>query len=80
MVVLLVSHTLADGLGTFQAITDTATGTGPVMRYPPAAARPWSRAVREDARTPLRSLPDAARALAAAGRLGRARHGDLAES
>ena len=80
VVVLLVSHTLADGLGSFQAITDAVTATQRALPYPPPAARSRSRAVREDVRTTLQSLPDAGRAVAAAWTLARNSRGPLTES
>ncbi len=71
VVVLLVSHTLADGLGTCEAITAAVTGAGGGPAYPPAGARTPTQALREDTRTAVRSLPDTGRAVSAALRVPR---------
>lgn len=71
-VTLVVSHVLADGVGTATAVAEAALGTVRELPYPREAAAPL-RAARRDAALAARELPAAARAAAAAARLARGR-------
>lgn len=71
VVVLLVSHTLADGLGSCGAVADAVAGTGSGPVYPSPRARSRWQAVRRDAAATLTCLPEAGRAAAAAFLLAR---------
>lgn len=70
-VVLLVSHTIADGLGTSAAVAVAAQGTQPTVSYPRPGGRSSSQTLGEDLHATLRSLPDGGRAVAAAMRFAR---------
>ena len=65
-VTLIVSHTLADGLGMSLAVTDAARGVTRDLGYPRPHARTRRRALAEDSRQMLRSAPEMARAALAA--------------
>lgn len=71
VVVLLVSHTVADGLGTCEAVAHAVAGTGRTPLYSAPGSRPRWRAIRRDAARTLISLPEAGRAAAAALALSR---------
>lgn len=71
-VCLTVSHTIGDGVGISIAVTDAANGVSSSPGYPRPASRTRSRAVREDARTTVASLRDAARAVIGAAQVARA--------
>lgn len=70
-VVLIVSHTIADGGGAVVAVTDAAKGITHDMGYPPPASRTRFQAVREDARVLIRGLPEVAKSVLGALRLAR---------
>jgi hypothetical protein len=70
-VTLVVSHTVADGLGASRAITDAVNGLTTDLGYTPAHSRSKRKALFEDSRVMARSLPDIGRAVAAAVRLAR---------
>lgn len=70
-VTLVVSHTVADGVGATLAIADAARGVTRDLGYPPPGARPRWRALREDVRRFVRDVPEIGRAVAAAARLAR---------
>ncbi len=72
VVTLVVSHVLADGVGTATAVAEAALGTTRALPYPREAA-PTARATRRDAALAARELPSAFRAAAAAARLARGR-------
>lgn len=71
-VTLVVSHVLADGVGTATAVAEAALGATRDLPYPREAAPPL-RALRRDAALVARELPSAVRAAAAASRLARGR-------
>ncbi|AUN41649.1 hypothetical protein [Tsukamurella tyrosinosolvens] len=71
-VTLVVSHVLADGVGTATAVAEAALGAPRDLPYPREAAPPL-RAARRDAVLAARELPAAARAAATAARLARER-------
>ena len=70
-VVLIVSHTIADGGGAVVAVTDAAKGITHDLGYPPPASRTRFQAVRQDARVLIRGLPEVAKSVLAALRLAR---------
>ncbi|CAM3057646.1 hypothetical protein [Tsukamurella hominis] len=71
-VTLVVSHVLADGVGTATAVAEAALGATRDLPYPREAASPL-RAARRDAALAARELPAAVRAATAAARLARGR-------
>ncbi|TWS19284.1 hypothetical protein FK529_12310 [Tsukamurella asaccharolytica] len=71
-VTLVVSHVLADGVGTATAVAEAALGVTRDLPYPREAAAPL-RAARRDAARAARELPAAVRAAATATRLARGR-------
>ena len=71
-VTLVVSHVLADGVGTATAGAEAALGTTRDLPYPREAASAL-RAARRDAALVARELPAAARAAATAARLAKGR-------
>lgn len=73
---LVVSHSVADGLGCSAAIADAATGIRREFGYPHPRARTRRQAFAQDLRTTARSLPDTARALAATARVARSSRPD----
>jgi hypothetical protein len=77
---LVTSHTVVDGLGILQAITDAANGRIRYLAYPPPGSRTRGRALLQDARQTFASAPELARALAATVRLARDRRKDVASS
>jgi len=62
---LVVSHTVADGVGVSQAVAGAVTGARSDLSYPPARARTRRRALAQDIRAFFRDLPATARALGA---------------
>jgi diacylglycerol O-acyltransferase / wax synthase len=60
---LVISHTVADGMGGCLAIMEAASGYDSAIDVPPAGARRRWRAVREDARQTARDIPGIRRAL-----------------
>ncbi|MGA3255648.1 MAG: fatty acyl-AMP ligase, partial [Mycobacterium sp.] len=77
---LVTSHTLVDGLGILQAITDAANGRIRYLAYPRPGSRTRGRALLQDGRQTFASAPELARALAATVRLARDRRKDVASS
>lgn len=77
---LVVSHTVADGLGLCVAIADAVRGNARDFGYPQPHSRGRARAALQDARQTARGTPEIARTLVAAARLARRRHGDIAKS
>src|SRR5246127_39751 len=77
---LVTSHTVVDGLGILQAITDAATGRTRHLGYPYPRSRTRARAVLEDARQTIASTPELARALRATARVARKQRKQVAES
>ncbi len=70
-VTLVVSHTVADGVGASMAIADAVKGVSTDPGYPPAHSRTKRTALVEDSRTIIRAVPDIRRAAAAAVRVAR---------
>jgi len=68
---LVVSHTVADGMGGCLAIMEAASGYDSAIDAPAAGSRRRWRALREDARQTVRDIPAIRRALVAAARSAR---------
>jgi len=79
-ITLVTSHTLVDGLGILQAITDAANGRTRYLGYPEPRSRTRRRAVLEDGRQTVASTPELARALRATARVARKRRKDVTAS
>ena len=79
-VCLTTSHTLVDGLGILQAISDAATGRTRHLGYPHPGSRRRGRAALQDARQTIASTPELARAIAATARIARHRRRDVVAS
>ena len=77
---LVTSHTVVDGLGILQAITDAANGRTRHLGYPYPRSRTRARAVLEDARQTIASAPELARALRATARVARKQRKQVAAS
>ncbi|WP_232374962.1 hypothetical protein [Mycolicibacterium mengxianglii] len=77
---LVVSHSVADALCLVTAIADAASGNRRDLGYPAPGSRTRGRALAQDLRTTIRSLPDTGRALAATIRTARSSGEDLASS
>jgi len=77
---LVASHTLVDGLGLVEVIADAVTGKTRDLGYPLPGSRNRRRAVLEDARLTLASVPELAKALAAGLRLARQGRQEFASS
>lgn len=70
-VTLVVSHTVADGVGIAVSVTDAARGVTQNLGYPAGSSRTKRQALLDDSRATARALPEVARALKAALRLAR---------
>ena len=70
-VTLVVSHTVADGVGASTAIAGAVKGVTTDLGYPPPHARTKRRALVEDSRVLARAVPDIGRAAVAAVRVAR---------
>jgi hypothetical protein len=68
---LVITHTLADGAGLYEAVADAACGRHDPISWPAAGARRRWRALREDARQTVRDIPAIGRAVVAAAQLAR---------
>ncbi|MCX6484119.1 MAG: hypothetical protein NT146_12810 [Mycobacterium sp.] len=68
-VTLVVSHTVADGVGIAVAVTEAAKGMTRDLGYSAGNSRTKTQALLEDLRALVRTLPEMARALKAAVRL-----------
>jgi hypothetical protein len=77
---LVVSHCLGDGLGTLLAVGDVIKGNSVDLSYPPTGTHTRRRAIASDAGESLRGLPEVARALRGAVRMGFQRRHDLLRS
>jgi hypothetical protein len=75
---LVVSHSLADGVGALLAVVDAVKGNTCDLGYPPPRSRTRLRAVVTDTRETAASAPEVARTLVAAARLARRRRRDNA--
>ncbi len=67
---LVVSHTIADGLGMCLAVADAAKGVRHDFGYPPPQSRSRRQALADDARQVARGLPAVARAVGAVVKMG----------
>jgi hypothetical protein len=79
-VTLVTSHTIVDGVGTMLAMADAASGRTRYLGYPRPGSRSRRRALLEDGRQTIASVPELARALAATVRIARRRRKDVAAS
>lgn len=70
-VLLLVSHTIADGVGGITAATDAAKGITHDLGYPPARSRTTFQAMRQDAMVLIRGLPEVFKSILAAARVAK---------
>ena len=77
---LVTSHTIVDGLGILQAIGDAANGRTRYLGYPRPGSRTRGRALLQDGRQTIASVPELTRALRATVRLARKRGKDVAAS
>jgi hypothetical protein len=77
---LVASHTVADGLGLVDAITDAVKGRTRDLGYPLPGSRKRGRAVLEDGRQTLASAPELGRALRAMVSLARRNRAELSSS
>lgn len=75
---LVASHCLVDGLGCGLAIADAVKGAALDLGYRPPRSRRRGRALAQDARETVRSLPAVARAVAAAVGMVRRQRDDVA--
>ena len=80
VVVLVVSHTVADAGALIQAIVGAASGTDRGLNYPKAGSLPRRQAFGRDLRTALSALRAVPAAVAGAARLAREQSGDLSAS
>ncbi|WP_396929396.1 hypothetical protein [Mycolicibacterium sp.] len=79
-ITLIASHSICDGLGLTLAIEQAASGETWDLGYPPPNSRTRGQALREDAVEFVRSVPDFAKAIAAAARLGKNSLGEVKSS
>lgn len=77
---LVTSHSIVDGLGLITSVVDAVNGVDRELCYPAPNSRTRGRALVEDAREILGSVPSMARAAAVSIRVARAESGDLATS
>jgi len=70
-VTLVVSHTVADGVGIAVSVTEAAMGETRNLGYPAGSSRTKRQALLNDSRAATRALPEMARGLKAAVRLAR---------
>jgi diacylglycerol O-acyltransferase / wax synthase len=75
---LVVSHTVADGMGGCLAIMEAASGYDSAIDVPPAGSRRRRRALREDARQTVRDMRDIRRAVKSAVAAARSARQDRA--
>lgn len=70
-VMMMISHSVADGGAIFASVADAALGRKPDLGYPRPQARTRGAALREDFRTTVADLPDVGKAVRAAIRVAR---------
>ena len=70
-VMLIASHTVADGVGGITAVAEAADGITRDLGYPLPGSRTKSQALRQDSRAFLRELPEVAKSLVAAARVAK---------
>ncbi len=80
VVTVVASHSICDGLAMSIAVAEAAQGITRDLGYPPPHHRTRRRALAEDARETLRSVPDMGRAAVAAVRLARKNSEDFSTS
>lgn len=76
---LVASHLVIDGLGFFLAIADAIAGNTRDLGYPAPRSRTRLRTAFQDAYQTARGIPEIARAVVTAARLGRRRRSDVAQ-
>lgn len=79
-VMMMISHSVADGGAIFASVVDAATGLKRDFGYPRPGARTRGVAIREDLRATFAALPDAAKAVGAATRVARKDKADIKTS
>jgi hypothetical protein len=79
-ITLVSSHTIVDGQGCLEAMADAANGRTRYLGYPRPRSRTRGRALLQDARQTVASVPELGRALAATVRLARDSRQDVASS
>lgn len=77
---LCTSHTLVDALALITAVSDAARGRARYLGYPHPRSRTGGKALLQDARQTVASLPQLGRAAAATVRYARASREDVAAS
>ncbi|MGW0158712.1 hypothetical protein ACWDUN_05250 [Mycobacterium sp. NPDC003323] len=77
---LVTSHSIVDGLGLVNSVVDAVNGVDRRLSYPAPNSRTLGRALAQDARQILRSVPSMGRAVVASIKVARAESGDLATS
>jgi hypothetical protein len=71
----VISHSLTDGVGLCEALTDAACGRHDPINWPAAGSRRRWQALCEDARQTVRDIPAIGRAIVAAARFARRNRG-----
>ncbi len=79
-VMMMISHSVADGSAIFASVVDAAGGRKRDFGYPRPGARTRGAAIREDLRATVAALPDAAKAVGAAIRVARKDNADIKTS
>lgn len=79
-VTLIASHSICDGLAMGIAVAEAAQGITRDLGYPPPGTRIRRRALLEDIRETVRSVPDMGRAAVAAVRVARKNSDELSTS
>jgi hypothetical protein len=79
-VMMMISHSVADGGAIFTSVADAVMGRKPDYGYPLPQARTRRTALREDFRATVAALPEAARAVRAAVRVARKEKADIRTS
>lgn len=79
-VMMMISHSVADGGAIFASVTDAVLGRRNDYGYPPPHSRTRRAAVREDFRATVAALPDVGRAVRAAIRVARKEKSDIRTS
>ena len=79
-VMMMISHSVADGGAIFASVADAATGRKREFGYPRPDARARGAAIREDLRATAAALPDVAAAVRAAIRVARKDKADIKTS
>jgi hypothetical protein len=77
---LVTSHTIIDGLGIIDAVADAVRGRTRYLGYPHPGSRSRRKALLEDAKQTIASVPELGRAAAATLRIARHSRDDVAAS